>query len=119
MDVITLKEKLGLFTDQWSPKIISQVDDHIVSLAKIEGDFSWHAHDTQDEMFMVLSGRFRMDFRDKSVWVEEGDLITVPAGVEHKPFAEKECSVLLFEKADVDHTGGVDDPRRKETFDRI
>jgi mannose-6-phosphate isomerase-like protein (cupin superfamily) len=119
MDVINLKEKLSLFGDQWSPKTIGQIDDYIVNLAKIEGDFVWHAHDEQDEFFLVVKGRFRMDFHDKSVWLEEGETITVPAGVEHKPFAEEECAVMVIERADVDHTGGVDDPRRKETFDRI
>lgn len=119
MNAINLKQKLALFNDQWSPKVIANIDNYHVYLSKIEGDFVWHAHEDQDEFFLVVTGRFRMDFRDKSVWVEEGDTLIVPAGVEHKPYAETECAVLVIENADTQHTGGVDDPRRKDTHDRI
>jgi mannose-6-phosphate isomerase-like protein (cupin superfamily) len=119
MDVVNLKEKLELFSDQWSPKIIGEIDNYHVYLTKIEGDFVWHAHEGQDEFFLVVDGRFRMDFREKSVWVEAGETITVPAGTEHKPFASRECAVLVIENAETKHTGGVDDPRRKDTHDRI
>lgn len=119
MDSINLKEKLAGFADQWTPKLIAEMDNHHIKLAKIEGDFVWHAHDDEDELFMVLDGRFRMDYRDKSIWVETGEMIIVPKGVDHKPFAEKECSVLLIEKATVDHTGGVEDDRRIDSPERI
>jgi mannose-6-phosphate isomerase-like protein (cupin superfamily) len=116
---VNLKEKLALFDETWTPKLIANVDDYDVRLAKIEGDFVFHAHDDEDEMFLVLNGRFRMDFRDRSEWVEVGEMIVVPKGVEHKPYAEDICSVLLIEKSSVDHTGGVDDPRHVDTPERI
>lgn len=119
MEAINLKEKLGLFSDTWTPKIVGNVDDNHVYLAKLEGDFIWHAHDDQDEMFLVVDGRFRLDFRNREVWVEQGEMIVVPKGVEHKPFAPETCSVLIIEKADTDHTGGIDDPLRKENHERI
>lgn len=119
MDVINLKEKASQFKDQWSPKIIADLDDNMACLAKIEGDFVFHAHDDQDEMFLVVDGRFRMDFRDKQVWVEQGEMIVVPKGVEHKPYAPEECCVLLIENKNTAHTGGVDDPRKKDEHERI
>ncbi|WP_417463640.1 cupin domain-containing protein [Kordiimonas sp.] len=119
MEAINLKEKLDLFSDTWTPKIVGNVDDNHVYLAKLEGDFIWHAHDDQDEMFLVVDGRFRLDFRDREVWVEQGEMIVVPKGVEHKPYAPEICSVLIIEKADTDHTGGIDDPLRKENHERI
>ena len=119
MDVVNLKDKLGLFSDQWSPKVIGNIDDYQVYLAKIEGDFVWHSHEHEDEFFLVVEGRFRMDFRDSEKWVEEGEMIVVPKGVEHKPFAEQECAVMVIESAKTQHTGGVDDPRRKDVHERI
>ncbi len=116
---VNLKEKLGLFSETWTPKLIGTVDDYDVRLAKIEGDFVFHAHTDEDELFLVLDGRFRMDFREYSEWVEAGEMIVVEKGVEHKPYAEDVCSVLLFEKSSVDHTGGVDDPRHIDKPERI
>ncbi|MCK0071043.1 cupin domain-containing protein [Kordiimonas laminariae] len=119
MNPVNLAEKLKSFNDHWSPKHIGDLDGYHVKLAKIEGDFVWHAHEEEDEFFLVVNGRFRMDYRDKQVWIEEGDMVVVPKGVEHKPFAPEECSILLIEKATTDHTGGVDDPRRVENPERI
>lgn len=119
MKAIDLKDKLSLFSDTWSPKIIADMDDYHIKLAKLEGDFVFHAHDDQDEMFIVLDGRLRMDFQDSQQWVEEGQMIVVPKGVEHKPYAPDGCSVMVIGKANTDHTGGVADPRRKETFEKI
>lgn len=119
MNAINLKEKFNLFTDQWTPKIITNLDDNHVYLTKIEGDFIWHSHDDQDELFIVIEGRFRMDFRDRSQWVETGEILLVPKGVEHRPCAEEECKLLVIEKADTDHTGGENDQRRKENHDHI
>ena len=119
MNKVNLADKFALFSDQWTPKLIGEMDDYHVKLAKIEGDFVWHAHDDEDELFLVIAGRFRMDYRDCQQWVETGEMIVVPKGVEHKPFAPEECSVLLIEKASVDHTGGVDDPRRVENPERL
>lgn len=119
MKAINLNEKFDLFTDQWTPKIITHLDDNHVYLTKIEGDFIWHSHEGQDELFIVIKGRFRMDFRYKSQWVEEGEVLLVPKGVEHRPCAEEECKLLVIEKADTDHTGGEEDDLRKESHEHI
>lgn len=119
MEAINLKQKLGLFNDTWTPKIVSHLDDNHVYVAKLEGDFIWHAHDDQDEMFLVIDGKLRLDFRDEQVWLEPGEMIVVPKGVEHKPYAPDGASVLIIEKAETDHTGGIDDPLRKENHDHI
>ncbi len=119
MKVINLKEKMSLFTEQWSPKIIAMLDHNHIYLSKLKGDFIWHSHADQDEMFLVVEGRFRMDFRDQQLWVEQGEMIIVPKGVEHKPFSADECCVLVVENASAEHTGGVDDPRTKVSHDWI
>ena len=119
MDVINLKQKLGLFEDTWTPKIISKVDGHQVYLAKLDGEFIWHQHDDQDEMFFVVEGTLNLDFRDKSVTLNAGEMIVVPKGVEHRPHTETGCSVMIIEDAATDHTGGIDDPLRKENHDHI
>ncbi len=119
MDVVNIVEKLSKFNEHWSPKLIGEMDDYHIKLAKIEGDFIWHSHADEDELFLVIAGRFRMDYRDSQKWIETGEMVIVPKGVEHKPFAEIECSVLLIEKSSVDHTGGVDDPRRIDNPERV
>jgi mannose-6-phosphate isomerase-like protein (cupin superfamily) len=119
MDPINLKEKLSLFTATWTPKEIAYFDDYKIFLAKLEDDFIFHAHEDEDEVFLVIEGRFKMEYRDREVWVETGEMVVVPKGVEHKPCAPEPCSVMVIEKKITDHTGGVDDPRRKETFEQI
>ncbi len=119
MQSLNLKEKFSLFSEQWTPKIIANIDDNHIYLTRIEGDFIWHDHPGQDELFIVIEGRFRMDFRDRQVWVEQGEIIVVPAGVEHKPFAENECKLLVIENAGTDHTGGIETERRQENHQRI
>lgn len=119
MEAINLKDKLSRFNETWTPKIIANINDFQVYVAKLEGDFVWHAHEEQDEFFQVLEGRLRIDFRDREVWLEPGDVLVVPMGVEHKPYAPEGASVMIIESAATDHTGGVDDPRRKESHDRI
>src|SRR5438552_359288 len=96
MDRINLREKLGLFTEQWSPKIVGELNGQQVKLVKFQGPFVWHHHDNEDELFLVVKGRFRMEFRDRHVWLEEGEFLIVPRGVEHRPVAEEEAHVLLF-----------------------
>lgn len=105
MDRIDIAEKLGRFSDRWSPKIVAGIDDYDVKLVKIEGDFVWHSHADADELFLVVKGGFRMDFRDRQVDLSEGQLIVVPKGVEHKPFAASECAVLLLERKGLVNTG--------------
>ena len=93
---INLADKLAMFSEHWSPKLIEEVDDYNVKLAKFKGDFVWHKHMDEDELFLVVQGRFRMDFRDRRVAVGQGEIIVVPKGVEHKPYAVEECEVLVI-----------------------
>jgi len=102
---INLREKFGLFREQWSPKIIAQLNDYHFKLARVEGDFTWHSHPETDEVFFVVEGSMRIDFRDGSVTLDEGEMLVVPRGVEHKPFAEREAKILLVEPAGTVNTG--------------
>ena len=102
---INLTEKLTTFSDLWSPKIIAQMNETHFKLVKFEGEFVWHRHDDTDEVFLVLGGAMRIDFRDGAVGLGEGEMFVVPKGLEHKPFAESECQVLVVEQADTVNTG--------------
>lgn len=102
---VNLKEKLTLFSEHWSPRIIARLNDYHFKLAKIEGEFIWHNHPKTDEAFFVLKGEMRILFRDGEVSLNEGDLYIVPRGVEHKPAADLECAVLLVEPAGTVNTG--------------
>ena len=104
-DRINLAEKLAAFSEHWSPKLVDTVDDYDIKLVKLKGDFVWHRHAEEDELFLVLKGSFRMDFRDRQVDLTAGEMIVVPRGVEHKPYAESECEVLLLERRGVVNTG--------------
>ncbi len=110
---------MRLFDDYWNPRIVGQLNGQHVKLAKFKGPFVWHHHELEDEMFLVLSGRFRMEFRDRVVPLEAGEMIVVPRGVEHRPVADEETHVLLFEPATTRNTGNVQDERtvpRPETI---
>jgi mannose-6-phosphate isomerase-like protein (cupin superfamily) len=104
-DKVNLSEAFSAFSDHWSPQLVGEVNDFQVKLAKFSGDFVWHHHDDEDELFMVVSGRLLMRFRDREVWVEEGEFIIVPAGVEHCPSAPEEAHVILLEKGTIVRTG--------------
>ena len=108
---INIKEKHGLFSKQWHPHRIATVDNMQVILAKIKGEFVWHSHDDEDELFQVVKGTLYMQFRDRTEVVKEGELIVVPKGVEHNPSTKdgEEVHLLLFEKMDTAHTGNVED----------
>lgn len=107
MEKINLAEKLSLFSEPWSPKIIAALNGQHVKLVKLKGGFVWHHHDHEDEMFLVVAGSFRMEFRDQSVVLRAGEMIVVPSGVEHRPVADEECSLLLFEPASTVNTGSA------------
>ena len=107
MEAISIAAKLGQFSDYWQPKVIAELNGQQVKLVKFQGPFVWHHHDHEDELFWVLQGRLRMEFRDRSVWVEPGELIVVPRGVEHRPVADEEVHVALFEPATTLNTGNV------------
>jgi mannose-6-phosphate isomerase-like protein (cupin superfamily) len=108
---VNMSEKLAQFSEQWKPKIVGELNGQQVKLVRFLGEFVWHHHDHEDELFMVVKGRFRMDFRDRSEWIEEGEFVIVPKGIEHRPVAETEASVLLFEPATTLNTGNVTDAR--------
>ena len=105
MRKVSLAEKFDLVTEHWAPKIVGAVDDYEVKIVKIEGDFVWHRHTEADELFLVIDGMLRMDFRDRQVEVGPGELIVVPRGVEHKPYAERECRMMLLERRGTTNTG--------------
>jgi mannose-6-phosphate isomerase-like protein (cupin superfamily) len=102
---INLKEKFGLFKEQWEPKVVAEMNDYQFKIVKLEGDFVWHDHQDTDETFIVLEGDLRIDFRDGAVTIGPGEMFVVPKGVEHKPFAEKEVKLMLVEPRGVLNTG--------------
>ncbi|MFG0317757.1 MAG: cupin domain-containing protein [Planctomycetota bacterium JB042] len=117
-DVVDLAEKLRSFDATWSPRIVAALNGQEVKVAKLEGEFVWHAHADEDELFLVVKGSLELHLRDRVVRLEEGQLFVVPRGVEHKPVAPDECHVLLFEPAGVRNTGdAADDPRTVEGHD--
>ena len=119
MEKINLNDKLKLFSDHWSPKIVGELNDSYMKLAKFKGEFVWHHHEHEDELFLVVHGRFCMKFRDREVWLEEGECLVVPKGVEHKPVAEEEVHVLLLEPKTTRNTGNLKNERTVEKLERI
>jgi|TARA_Y100000385_G_scaffold244950_1_gene263319 mannose-6-phosphate isomerase-like protein (cupin superfamily) len=119
MNTIDLEQKFKAINDRWNPRIIASLNGQEVKLAKIEGDFVWHAHDEEDELFYVVKGRLEIHFRDKIEVLLPGQIIVVPRGVEHKPLATEETWIMLFEPQSTDHTGGVDTPLRQKKVERI
>jgi len=124
MQKINLQQKLSLINDHWNPRIAGELNGQYIKLVKFKGPFTWHHHETEDELFMVVHGRFRMDYRDesnsdKSIWIEPGEMIIVPRGVEHCPVAEEECEVLLFEPASTLNTGNTENEFTRKTLDQI
>jgi mannose-6-phosphate isomerase-like protein (cupin superfamily) len=119
MEVVNLAQKLSTFHDLWSPKVVGELGDMQVKLVKLHGEFIWHHHEHEDELFLVLRGRLTIRMRDGDVRLEEGDLYIVPAGVEHQPVADEETHVLLLEPASTLNTGNVRSERTVETLERI
>ncbi len=104
---VNIEEKLALSREYWSPKIVGELNGQHVKLVKLHGEFVWHHHEQEDELFLVVKGWLRIDFRDRQVWIERGEFIIVPRGVEHRPVAEEEVHVMLFEPASTLNTGNV------------
>ncbi len=119
IDKINLKDKFSQFEERWSPKIVAELNGQMVKLAKLQGEFVWHHHENEDELFLVVQGRLLMRLRDRDIWLEEGELIVIPAGVEHQPVAPEEVHVLLFEPAATLNTGNVQSERTVREPDRI
>jgi mannose-6-phosphate isomerase-like protein (cupin superfamily) len=129
MEKINLRGKLSLINDHWNPRIIGELNGQYVKLVKFEGPFTWHHHENEDEMFLVVKGRFRMEFRDadedpgenqqRDIWLEEGEFCIVPRGVEHRPVADEEAHVLLFEPATTLNTGNVENEFTRQELGRL
>ncbi len=111
MEKVNLAEKLALFHEHWSPRVVGELNGQHVKLVKFRGEFVWHKHDREDELFLVVKGGFRMEFRDRQVLLQEGEFLIVPRGTEHRPVADEEVHVLLFEPAGTLNTGDVRDER--------
>jgi mannose-6-phosphate isomerase-like protein (cupin superfamily) len=119
MERVNLTEKLGQFSEHWSPKIVGELNGQLVKLVKFKGEFVWHHHDAEDELFLVVLGYFDMHMRDRVVRLREGEFLIVPRGVEHKPVAPEEAHVLLFEPASTLNTGNVRNERTREDLERM
>ena len=116
MEKINLQQKFALFSDQWSPKMIGELNDFAVKIVKVKGEFVWHHHDVEDELFLVIKGRLLMQVREeggdqRDIWVEEGEMIIIPHGMEHCPVAEEETQLMLLEPATTVNTGNVESER--------
>ena len=120
MGKVNLAEKFALIDDHWNPRLVGTLDDYDIKLVKLEGEFVWHKHDAEDELFLVVRGRMTIDFRDRSVGLEQGELLVIPKGVEHRPHAERECEVMLMERKGVVNTGNAEDSEHtRHRLDRI
>ena len=119
LEKVNLADKLSLFDEHWSPKILAELNDSYVKVVKFQDEFVWHHHDDEDELFLVVSGRMRMELRDGDVVVGPGELIVVPKGVEHRPVAEEETHVVLIEPKTTLNTGNVRNERTVDELDRI
>jgi mannose-6-phosphate isomerase-like protein (cupin superfamily) len=106
---VRLAEKFAQINEHWRPKLVAELNGQEVKLVKFKGEFPWHHHESEDEMFFAIRGNFRIDFRDKSVELTPGDFVVVPRGVEHRPVADEEVEVMLFEPAGVQNTGNIVD----------
>lgn len=119
MEKVNLSEKFSLFDEYWSPKIVGELNGQFVKLVKLKGEFVWHHHQAEDELFLVIRGQLVIQLRDKDAILEEGEFLIVPRGVEHKPVAEEETLVLLFEPKTTLNTGNVQDERTVEELEVI
>ena len=119
MEKVNLVEKLATFLEHWKPKLVGQVNDFDVKLVKFKGEFVWHHHTDEDELFLLVKGRLRIELRDRGIELEEGEFFIVPKGVEHMPVANEECHVLLLEPATVLNTGNVRNERTVTELEKI
>jgi mannose-6-phosphate isomerase-like protein (cupin superfamily) len=116
---INVAQKFSLFSEYWSPKIVGELNDSHIKLAKLKGEFAWHHHENEDELFMVVKGRLTIRFRDKDVTLDEGELLIIPRGVDHLPVAQEEVHVMLIEPKGTLNTGNVVTEKTKETLEWI
>jgi mannose-6-phosphate isomerase-like protein (cupin superfamily) len=119
MEKINLNEKFSQFSDYWNPRILGELNGQLVKAAKLKGEFIWHHHEQEDELFLVTKGKLKMEFRDKTVELNPGEMIIVPRGIEHRPVAEEEVELLLFEPASTLNTGNVENERTVKELRKI
>ena len=119
MDKVNLAEKFNLFADHWSPKIVGELNDSYVKVVKLKGEFVWHHHEKEDELFLVVKGKLLIRLRDRDLWLQEGEFVIIPKGVEHLPVAEEEAHVLLLEPKTTLNTGNVRSERTLANLQRI
>lgn len=119
MQKVIVADKLATFSDYWNPRVVGELNGQQVKLVKLKGEFVWHKHDAEDEMFLVIEGLLRMEFRNKTVELTAGEFIIVPKGVEHRPVADQEVAVMLFEPASTLNTGDVVNEMTRERLERI
>jgi len=119
MEKVNIAQKFTHIRDYWKPHIAAELNGQLVKLDKLKGEFVWHHHENEDEMFLVVKGRFRIEFRDRHVRLEEGEFIVVPRGVEHRPVADEEAWILLFEPASTLNTGNVINDRTLRELERV
>ncbi|MEL0097476.1 MAG: cupin domain-containing protein [Planctomycetaceae bacterium] len=119
MHVIDIKTKLHSFQDHWNPKVIAELNGQHVKVVKLLGEFDWHFHENEDELFWVIKGSLKIHFRDSQVTIGPGQICVIPKGVEHKPVAEQECEVVLFEPAETLNTGNITNDRTVRNLDTI
>ena len=109
MDKVNLAEKFAAFSEHWSPRVVGEVDDYEIKLVKVQGDFVWHKHDAEDELFLVVDGALDIELRDRTVTLGPGEFFVVPKGTEHRPRADRECRILLLERRGVINTGDAEE----------
>jgi mannose-6-phosphate isomerase-like protein (cupin superfamily) len=119
MQTVNLSEKFGKITDYWNPRLLGELNDFAVKAVKLKGEFMWHHHDVEDELFLVVKGTLRIRFRDRDALVREGEFIIVPHGVEHMPVADEEVHLILLEPKDTRNTGNIDNERTVRQLDQI
>lgn len=119
MHVVDLKDKFSLFNEFWSPKVVGELNGQYVKLAKLKGEFVWHHHENEEELFMVIKGKLSIKLRDQDVELNEGQFFIIPRGVEHLPVAEEECHVLFFESKSTLNTGNTTNEKTVETLETI
>lgn len=119
MDKVNIEEKLSLFTDHFNPRVVGELNGQQVKLVKFKGEFVFHKHDNEDELFYVLKGSFKMKYRDKTIAINENEFVIVPRGVEHCPSADEEVAIMLFEPASTLNTGNVENELTRHTLSNI
>ena len=119
IEKINIEQKLNLFSDYWNPRIAGELNGQLIKLVKFKGEFIWHKHDNEDEMFLVIKGKFKMELRDKLIDINEGEFIIIPKGIEHNPSADEEVHIMLFEPASTLNTGDKNDKLTRTELEKI